>query len=81
MADKDHEGVLAAFEPHLAHVVCTQNSTPRALPAEQLAVTAREIYGEDRVTVEPFLPDAIDQAAALAESRVRAPRWGPAPCW
>jgi dihydrofolate synthase/folylpolyglutamate synthase len=67
MADKDHEGVLAAFEPHLAHVVCTQNSTPRALPAEQLAVTAREIYGEDRVTVEPFLPDAIDQAAALAE--------------
>ena len=67
MADKDHEGVLAAFEPHLAHVVCTQNSTPRALPAEQLAVTAREIYGDDRVTVEPFLPDAIDQAAALAE--------------
>ena len=67
MADKDHEGVLAAFEPHLAHVVCTQNSTPRALPAEQLAVTAREIYGDDRVTVEPFLPDAIDKAAALAE--------------
>jgi dihydrofolate synthase / folylpolyglutamate synthase len=67
MADKDHEGVLAAFEPHLAHVVCTQNSTPRALPAEQLAVTAREIYGDDRVTVEPFLPDAIDRAAALAE--------------
>jgi len=67
MADKDHEGVLAAFEPHLAHVVCTQNSTPRALPAEQLAVTAREIYGEDRVTVEPFLPDAIDKAAGLAE--------------
>ncbi len=67
MADKDHEGVLAAFEPHLAHVVCTQNSTPRALPAEQLAMTAREIYGDDRVTVEPFLPDAIDQAAALAE--------------
>ena len=43
MADKDHEGVLAAFEPHLAHVVCTQNSTPRAMPAEQLAVAAREV--------------------------------------
>ena len=37
------------------------------MPAEQLAVTAREIYGDDRVSVEPFLPDAIDQAAALAE--------------
>ena len=30
MADKDDEGVLAAFEPHFAHVICTQNSTPRA---------------------------------------------------
>ncbi len=68
MADKDHEGVLAAFEPHLAQVVITQNSTDRALPAEQLAVTAREIYGEDRVTVVPRLADALDVAAGLAES-------------
>ena len=35
MADKDHEGLLAAFEPHLAHVICTQNSTDRAMPAER----------------------------------------------
>ena len=68
MADKDAEGLLAAFEPHLAHVVCTQNATPRAMPAETLAVTAREVFGEDRVTVEPRLADAIDAAAALAEA-------------
>jgi dihydrofolate synthase/folylpolyglutamate synthase len=68
MADKDHEGVLAAFEPYLAHVVCTQNSTPRAMRADELAVTAREVFGEDRVSVVPFLPDAIDQAVTLAES-------------
>jgi len=68
MADKDHEGVLAAFEPHLAHLICTQNSTDRALPAERLAQAAVEIYGEDRVTVVPSLSDAIDQAAALAEA-------------
>ncbi len=68
MADKDDEGVLAAFEPHFAHVICTQNSTARARPAEQLAETAIEIYGEDRVTVVPRLADAIDQAAALAEA-------------
>jgi dihydrofolate synthase/folylpolyglutamate synthase len=68
MSDKDHEGLLAAFEPHLAQVVCTQNSTPRALRAEALAETAREVFGEDRVTVAPFLPDAIDQAVALAET-------------
>ena len=68
MADKDHEGLLAALEPHLAHVVCTQNSTPRALPADELAEAARDVFGEDRVTVAPRLADAIDQAAALAEA-------------
>jgi dihydrofolate synthase/folylpolyglutamate synthase len=68
MGDKDAEGLLAAFEPHLAHVVCTQNSTERALPAEQLAVVAAEVFGEDRVTVEPRLADALDQAVALAEA-------------
>ena len=40
MGDKDAEGLLAAFEPHLAHVVCTQNSTERAMPADELAVVA-----------------------------------------
>jgi dihydrofolate synthase/folylpolyglutamate synthase len=68
MADKDHEGLLAALEPHLAHVVCTQNSTERALPAERLAVVAREVFGEDRVSVEPTLGNAIEAAATLAEA-------------
>ncbi|WP_372727161.1 folylpolyglutamate synthase/dihydrofolate synthase family protein [Nocardioides sp.] len=68
MADKDHEGLLNALEPQLAHVVCTQNSTDRALPAAQLAETAIEIFGEDRVTIAPVLGDAIEQAAALAEA-------------
>jgi dihydrofolate synthase / folylpolyglutamate synthase len=68
MADKDYEGVLAAFEPHLAHVICTQNSTARAMPAHLLGETAREVFGRDRVTVVPRLEDAIDQAAALAEA-------------
>lgn len=68
MADKDDEGVLAAFEPHFAHVICTQSSTPRARPAEQLAEKAIEIYGEDRVSVVPRLADALDQATALAEA-------------
>ncbi len=68
MADKDAEGLLAAFEPHLAHLVCTQNSTHRAMPAGALAEVAREVFGEQRVTVAPQLADAIDQAAALAEA-------------
>lgn len=68
MGDKDADGVLAAFEPHLAHVVCTQNSTPRSMPAAELGRAAVEIFGEDRVTVVPRLSDAIDVAATLAEA-------------
>ena len=68
MADKEYEGVLAAFEPHLAHVVCTQNSTDRALPVAELAATAREVFGADRVSVTPRLADAIDEATTLAEA-------------
>ncbi|HYH33892.1 MAG TPA: folylpolyglutamate synthase/dihydrofolate synthase family protein [Nocardioides sp.] len=68
MADKDHAGMLAVLEPHLSHVVCTQNSTDRALPAEELAVGAREVFGDDRVSVVPRLADAIDVGASLAEA-------------
>ena len=68
MADKDYEGLLSALEPQLAHVVCTQNSTDRAMPAEQLAAVAREVFGEDRVTVAPRLAEALDQATTLAEA-------------
>ena len=68
MADKDHEGLLGAFEPVLAHVVCTQNSTDRSMPAADLAEVALGIFGQDRVSVAPVLADAIDQAAALAEA-------------
>jgi len=68
MKDKDYEGLLAAFEPRFAHVVCTQNSTPRALPAAFLAEVARGIFGVDRVSVSPNLVDAIDAATTLAEA-------------
>lgn len=68
MADKDYEGMLAVLEPMFAHIVCTQNSTERALPAEQLAEVARGIFGQDRVGVASSLVDAIDQATTLAEA-------------
>ena len=67
MVDKDYQGVLEAFEPVFAEIVCTQNSTPRAMDAEELAEVARGIFGVDRVHVAARLEDAIDQAAALAE--------------
>ncbi|MFJ9388247.1 bifunctional folylpolyglutamate synthase/dihydrofolate synthase [Nocardioides sp. NPDC101246] len=68
MGDKDVEGLLAAFEPALEHLVITQNSTERALPAVELAKVAVDLYGEERVSVVPRLADAIDAALALSES-------------
>jgi dihydrofolate synthase / folylpolyglutamate synthase len=67
MADKDVEGVLEVFEPHLSHLVVTQNSTERSMRAERLGALAAEVFGEERVTVVPRLADAIDAAVALAE--------------
>jgi dihydrofolate synthase/folylpolyglutamate synthase len=67
MGDKDYDGLLSVLEPVLAHIVCTQNSTARALPAHELAEVARGIFGQDRVSVAPSLVSAIDEAATLAE--------------
>jgi dihydrofolate synthase/folylpolyglutamate synthase len=67
MADKDYEGVLAAFEPVMAAIVVTENTTTRTLRAEDLAEVARGIFGIDRVYVAPRIQDAIEQAVTLAE--------------
>jgi dihydrofolate synthase / folylpolyglutamate synthase len=68
MADKDAEGLLSELEPVLSEVVCTQSSTPRAMPAEQLAEVARDLFGEHRVRVAPRLDDALEEAVMLAET-------------
>lgn len=66
-ADKDATGILTALEPYLTEVVITQNSSPRARDAYDLAETARDIYGEERVHVAEDLPGAYAQAVELAE--------------
>lgn len=68
MADKDVEGLLVALEPVLAHVVATQCSSDRAMPAADLGAAAVEVFGDERVTVVPRLADAIEAAATLAEA-------------
>ncbi|MGV0399103.1 bifunctional tetrahydrofolate synthase/dihydrofolate synthase [Corynebacterium segmentosum] len=65
--DKDAQGILAALEPYLSEVVISQNSSPRAIDAYELAETARDIYGEERVYVADDLPGAYAQAVELAE--------------
>jgi len=67
LADKDVAGVLEALEPVLSEVVVTTNSSHRALPADDLAALAVDVFGPDRVEVVPRLDDALDAAVALAE--------------
>ncbi|HEX5120024.1 MAG TPA: cyanophycin synthetase [Pseudonocardiaceae bacterium] len=67
MADKDAHGILAELEPVVAEVVLTANSSPRAMPADDLAAVALEVFGADRIVVEPRLGDAIEAAIGLAE--------------
>lgn len=67
LADKDALGILTALEPVLDRIVVTAPTSPRAMDADTLASLAVEVFSEDRVFVEPELPDAIDRALALAE--------------
>ena len=67
MADKDARGILDALEPAVAEIVLTQADSPRAMPADELAAVARDVFGVDRIVVEPRLPDAIEAAIGLAE--------------
>ena len=68
LADKDADGLLSLLEPVAAQIVVTRNSSPRAMSLDELAATAAEIFGEDRVTVAESMPDAIEEAVVLAES-------------
>ncbi|MEU8676343.1 folylpolyglutamate synthase/dihydrofolate synthase family protein [Streptomyces sp. NPDC048560] len=65
--DKDVRGLLEAFEPIFAEVVITQNSSGRAMDVDELAGIAVEVFGNDRVQVEPRLDDALEAAITLAE--------------
>jgi dihydrofolate synthase / folylpolyglutamate synthase len=64
---KDVRGLLEAFEPIFAEIVVTQNSSPRAMDADTLAAIAVEVFGDERVQVEPRLDDALEAAITLAE--------------
>ena len=68
MADKDVDEIVRLLEPVLAEIVCTQNSTPRAMPAAELGEIADDVFGADRVTVVRRLDDAIERAIAFADS-------------
>ncbi len=68
MADKDVDEILRVLDGVVAHLVCTQNSSDRCMPATELGEIARDVLGDERVTVVPQLDDAIVRGIALAEA-------------
>lgn len=68
LADKDVGGLLAALEPVVDTLVVTTNSSPRALSAPELAAAAEQVFGADRVRLEPALDAALAQALRLADA-------------
>ncbi|WP_304440378.1 glutamate ligase domain-containing protein, partial [Frankia sp. EI5c] len=67
LGDKDADGILAALEPVLSSVVITQSASSRAMPADDLAAIAVDLFDADRVEVAPRLDDALEAAVRLAE--------------
>ncbi|MET8681652.1 folylpolyglutamate synthase/dihydrofolate synthase family protein [Streptomyces sp. NPDC004647] len=65
--DKDMKGFFEALEPLFAEVVVTQNSSHRAMDVDELAALAVEVFGQERVGVEPRLDDALEAAITLSE--------------
>jgi dihydrofolate synthase/folylpolyglutamate synthase len=67
LADKDARAMLEVLEPALTSLVVTTNSSPRALSADALFEVAVDVFGEERVSVEDRLDDALDAAIQQAD--------------
>ncbi|MBB3675941.1 bifunctional folylpolyglutamate synthase/dihydrofolate synthase [Modestobacter versicolor] len=65
---KDVSGMLAELEGLCAELVVTENSSSRAMPADELGALAVDVFGADRVSVHPRLTDALESAMELAEA-------------
>ena len=65
-ADKDAAGIFNEIKDVIDGVIVTQSSSPRALPANELAKVARAFIDNDRIFIEPDLRTAIEKAIADA---------------
>ena len=65
---KGEAEMLCALSPHLARVYAVQPSSPRALPAGQLAAAARQVCGQ--VSVWQDVPLAVQDALRTCQGGV-----------
>ncbi|MDN5725089.1 MAG: bifunctional folylpolyglutamate synthase/dihydrofolate synthase [Propionibacteriales bacterium] len=69
MSDKDHRGVLAAWQDVFTSVVVTRAATDRSTPVKELAAIAAEVFTPGRVQVAHRMDDAIELAVRLADAQ------------
>jgi dihydrofolate synthase/folylpolyglutamate synthase len=67
LADKDARGIIEALDPVVAGFICTESTSDRAIPTDELADLAASIVGADRVHAEPGLAYALETARTLVE--------------
>ena len=65
LSDKDHRRICGILAPHFDAFVCVTPTSPRALPAAELARELRE-YGKS-AEIKPAIGDGVRAALELAE--------------
>lgn len=65
LAEKNARALLQILDESFAELIITQSDSARAIPAEELAELAREIFGADRVHVQANPQWALAEAAKL----------------
>ena len=65
-ADKDADGIFDEIKDVIDGVIVTQSSSPRAMPAHELAKLARKYIEAERIFIEPDLRTAIEKALSDA---------------
>ncbi len=65
LADKDARALLQALDDSFIEFIITQSPSPRAIPAEELANIATEIFGQDRVRIQANPGWALAEAINL----------------
>lgn len=65
LADKDYQAMMQSVLPHSARFLCVTPDSPRALPAEKLALVLQEFGAE--ATAYEDIPSAVEAALSFEE--------------
>ena len=63
LSEKDARGLLEMIDGSVVEVIITQSASARAIPVDALAEIARDVFGADRVKVQPNPQWALAEAA------------------